>query len=136
MKAKNKFSDINNYPISVEEYRQREKAYSKQWQIKFFFIAILAVMSYFLPEIIVNYFLKITVARIILQIAGVILVFAVIFLSRRLRRNMAREAGLFCPECGEIFDYWSDKKNAVTFGGICPNCKFKITDAQDREDEE
>ena len=125
-----KFPEIKTYPITAEEYKTREKAYSSRWQIRFFFIGILAATTFFLPELICKYFLQLDYNHYILQGIGLVLALLVMLLSQKSRRTLAREYGLFCPQCGEIFDYWSDKKNTVSFGGICPKCNFIITDIQ------
>ncbi len=130
-----KFPKITDYPIKASEYKEREKAYSSKWQIRFFFIGVLAATTFFLPTLITQYFLKIDFDRFTLQGIGIILAMSVMLLSRKSRRALAKEYGLFCPECGEIFDYWSDKKNAVSFGGVCPKCNFKISDIQDTDKE-
>lgn len=129
-----KFPEIKEYPISAAEYKSREKAYSSKWQIRFFFIGVLAATTFFMPELITKFLLQIQINRIVLQGIGVIFALGVMLLSRKSRRTLAKQYGLFCPECGEIFDYWSDKKNAVSFGGLCPKCNFKILNINNDED--
>ena len=131
-----KFPEIKDYPIPAEEYKAREKAYSSLWQIRFFFIGILAATTFFMPELISRYFLQMDFDHYLLQGIGLVLALLVMLLSQKSRRVLAKKYGLFCPQCGEIFDYWSDKKNTVSFGGICPKCNFKITDIQDKNNTE
>ncbi len=128
-----KFPKIDRYPISAAEYKEREKAYSSRWQIRFFFIGILAATTFFMPELITKYFLQVNINNYVTQGIGLVLAIGVMLLSQRSRKALARAYGLFCPQCGETFDYWSDKKNAVSSGGICPLCNFQITDIQNLE---
>ncbi len=131
-----KFPAITQYPLSLEDYTAREKAYSSNWQIRFFFIGILAATTFFMPEIIAGYILKISLDHYLLQGIGLILALLVMLLSRKSRRTLARQYGLYCPQCGEIFDYWYDKKNSIKFGGYCPKCNYKIININDDTDKE